>query len=57
MKVLILNGSPRINGNTTLALREIEKVFSEEGLEFENIQIGNLTIRGCLACNYCHTHE
>lgn len=57
MKVLILNGSPRINGNTTLALKEIEKVFREEGVEFENIQIGNLTIRGCLACNYCHTHE
>ncbi len=53
MKVLILNGSPRANGNTTIALNEMVKVFAEEGVETEVIQIGNKDIRGCMACNSC----
>ncbi len=53
MKVLILNGSPRANGNTTIALNEMVKVFAEEGVETEVIQIGNKEIRGCMACNSC----
>lgn len=53
MKVLAINGSPRRNGNTSLALDEMEKVFEEEGIEFEVIQIGNKDIRGCIACNQC----
>ena len=53
MKVLILNGSPRSNGNTTIALNEMVKVFAEEGVETEVIQIGNKDIRGCMACNSC----
>lgn len=54
MKVLILNGSPRVNGNTTLALREMEKIFAESGVEAETVQIGNRDIRGCIACGTCH---
>ncbi len=53
MKVLAINGSPRRNGNTSLALDEMKKVFEEEGIEFEVIQIGNKDIRGCIACNQC----
>lgn len=53
MKVLILNGSPRINGNTTLAVNEMEKIFAEEGIETKHIQIGNKDIRGCIACGKC----
>ena len=53
MKVLILNGSPRINGNTTIAVNEMVKVFKEEGVETEVIQIGNRDIRGCIACGSC----
>lgn len=53
MKVLMVNGSPRINGNTAVALREMEKVFSEEGIETEIIQVGNQNIRGCIACGSC----
>ena len=33
MKVLMLNGSPKANGNTAVALTEMEKVFHEEGIE------------------------
>ncbi len=53
MKVLILNGSPRVGGNTTTAIAELEKVFREEGVEVEAVQIGALEIRGCIACNKC----
>ena len=53
MKVLMLNGSPRVNGNTLIALKEMEAVFHAEGIETEIIQVGNKNIRGCLACNKC----
>ena len=53
MKVLILNGSPRANGNTALAIKEMENVFKAEGVEFETIVVGNKNIRGCIACGKC----
>ena len=54
IKVLLLNGSPRPNGNTAAALAEMEKVFIQEGIEVETIQVGSWPIRGCTACRYCH---
>ncbi len=53
MKVLILNGSPHTNGNTALAVRELVKVFDTEGIQTEVFQIGNKSIRGCIACGKC----
>lgn len=53
MKVLILNGSPRTNGNTSIAVSEMKKVFDKEGIETEVIQVGNKDIRGCMACGAC----
>ena len=53
MKVLLINGSPRMNGNTTLALEEMIKVFHEDGIETEVVNIGNKAIRGCIACGTC----
>ncbi|MBQ7373315.1 MAG: flavodoxin family protein [Clostridia bacterium] len=53
MKVLMLNGSPRVNGNTHLALSEIKKVLEEEGIEVELVQVGNKAVRGCVACLGC----
>ena len=55
MKVLILNGSPRQGGNTTVALREMENVFKASGVDVETVQIGSKNIRGCIACNRCAT--
>ena len=55
MKVLILNGSPRKDSNTGLALAEMEKIFAEEGVEFETRQVGTMDIRGCIACEQCST--
>lgn len=53
MKVLLLNGSPKAKGNTALGLEEMAKVFREEGVEAEIIQVGSQNIRGCIACNQC----
>ena len=53
MKVLMLNGSPRKDGNTEIALKEMEKIFAANGIETETVQVGNKDIRGCIACNSC----
>lgn len=53
MKVILLNGSPHANGNTYIALHEMEKTFAEEGIETEIVHIGNKNIRGCIACRSC----
>lgn len=53
MKVLIINGSPRVGGNTSIAINEMVKVFDAEGIESEVVQIGNKDIRGCIACGSC----
>ncbi len=53
MKVLLINGSPRANGNTAAALGEMAAVFTQEGMETEIIQVGNKDIRGCIACGGC----
>lgn len=52
-KVLIINGSPRVGGNTSIALNEMVKIFEAEGVEAEVVQIGNKDIRGCIACGSC----
>ena len=53
MKVLIINGSPRVDGNTSIAVDEVAKTFEAEGIETEIIQIGNKDVRGCIACGSC----
>lgn len=53
MKVLMLNGSPRAEGNTAVALNEMAAVFHKNGIETEIIHIGNKDIRGCIACGSC----
>ena len=53
MKVLMINGSPRANGNTYVALHEMEKIFEKEGIETELLHIGNQDIRSCIACGTC----
>ena len=53
MKVLILNGSPRANGNTATAINELVRVFESEGVDTEVVHVGNKDVRGCIACNSC----
>ena len=53
MKVLLINGSPRKNGCTARALREVAETLEKEGIETETILVGNQDIRGCIACGGC----
>lgn len=53
MKVLMINGSPRQKGNTSIALAEIAKQMEKLGIESEIVWIGNKPVRGCIACNTC----
>ena len=53
MKVLLINGSPRENGNTFTALSEVAKALNQEGIETEIISIGKKAVQGCIACGMC----
>ena len=53
MKVLLINGSPRKEGNTSITLSEVAKQVSIEGIDSEMVWIGNKPIRGCIACGQC----
>lgn len=53
MKVLIINGSPNIHGCTDRALREVESVLTEQGIECQRVNVGNKDVRGCIACRTC----
>lgn len=52
-KVLMLNGSPKENGNIALAFNEMGKIFEENNVDFEIVQLGKKDIRGCIACGSC----
>lgn len=54
MKVLMLNGSPKVNGNTAAALAEMKAIFEQEGIEAEIVRVGHLPVRGCIACGGCY---
>lgn len=56
MKVLMFNGSPRNDGNTAIALQEMERVFVRHKVECEIVHIGHMAIRGCISCYYCREH-
>ena len=56
MKVLIINGSPRLNGNSSKLTDELIGIFNKEGVESDLYQIGTKAIRGCMACGYCYQH-
>ena len=56
MKVLIINGSPRQNGNSSRLIEEIASIFNKEGVEVDLYQVGAKAIRGCMACGYCYEH-
>ena len=53
MKVLLINGSPRENGNTYTALSEVAKTLNAEGIDAEIISIGKKAVQGCIACGWC----
>lgn len=55
MKVLLINGSARREGNTFIALSEVARQLERHGVETEIVQLGNKPVRGCIACGQCMT--
>ena len=53
-KVLLVNGSPRPDGNTFCCLQEIETTLQKQGIETEILQIGRKPVRMCINCGGCH---
>ncbi len=53
----MLNGSPRQNGNTSIALEEMSKIFESAGVETEIVRVGSRDVRGCIACGRCEKLE
>lgn len=53
MNILLINGSPHVNGNTFCALQEMTKVFEENGVSYEIVNVGSKDVRGCIACYKC----
>ncbi len=53
MKVLMLNGSPKSEGNTATALAEMRAIFEKEEIDVDYVHVGHLSVRGCCACGAC----
>lgn len=56
MRVLVINGSPHLNGCTDRGLREVEQTLVENGIEVKRVNVGNKDVRGCIGCNFCREH-
>jgi len=57
MKVLLINGSPKVNGCTYTALYEVAKELEKENIETEIFHVGTKPIRGCMACGGCSKND
>lgn len=55
MKILILNGSPRPDGNTVAMIKAYAEGAKEAGHSIQIVDVCRKNIGGCLACEYCHT--
>lgn len=53
MKVIAINGSPRAEGNTFVALKTVAAELEKQGIAVEMLHIGNQDVRGCIACGQC----
>lgn len=55
MNILVLNGSPRFNGNTAGMVAAFTEGAAEKGHQVSVVNVCRKKIAGCLACEYCHT--
>ena len=54
MKVIAINGSPKVKGNTYLALKTVCDELEAHNIETEIIHVGHMELKGCIACNRCN---
>ena len=54
MKILVLNGSPRPNGNTAAMVKTFKDAAEGVGHQVSAFNVCKMNIKGCLACEYCH---
>ena len=52
-KILILQGSPRANGNTAWMAEEYKKAAEAVGHEVTLVNVARKKVAGCMACGYC----
>lgn len=57
MKIVILNGSLRANGNTEIMVKAFAKGAEEKGHRVTLVPLAGKKIGGCLGCQYCFSHE
>lgn len=57
MKVVAINGSPKVKGNTYQALEAMAGVLAEQGIETSILQVGKERIGGCVGCNTCAVRQ
>ena len=57
MKIVVLNGSPRKGGNTEIMTQAFTKGAEKKGHEVVKLPVGTMKIRGCMACEYCFSHN
>lgn len=57
MKVLTINGSPEIHGCTDRALKEVEYILVQNGIEYVRVNVGKPDVRGCIACRTCRKNN
>lgn len=57
MKILVLNGSPRPSGNTVRLVERFKRGAESVGHDVSVLQVGTMNIRGCVGCEFCHTHD
>lgn len=57
MKIVVLNGSPRKGGNTEIMAQAFTKGAEKKGHQVVNFHVGTMKIRGCMACEYCFSHN
>jgi multimeric flavodoxin WrbA len=55
MKVVLISGSPRANGNTAILIGECAKIIQQAGIETEVFSLVDMPIRSCVSCHKCRT--
>lgn len=53
MRIVLINGSPRTNGNTASVLKVCQETIEAEGLEVKTFELAGKKIESCIACNQC----